>query len=228
MIEEYLKQNPDLAPKVGDGLPVEGRRQALAARPQDRRRQRQAGRRRGRVHARARRGRLPRPDAGQGRPDEAVHDRQAEDQRQRDGVAEAAVPVARSIRARRSRSIDEARGACGGGAPAAAGGGARGAKPPAAHAPAFFAALDEAPRRRTRSSRTRCARRSTFKVIDRTRRRRSSSAATAARSTRLTIADADLPALAAGNVEVALSTRQAAHRWRRLRRARLGFLKGLI
>ena len=41
------------------------------------------------VHARAHRRRLPRDDERQGRRDEALHRRQAQDQRQRDGVAEA-------------------------------------------------------------------------------------------------------------------------------------------
>ena len=42
--------------------------------------------------ARARRRGLPRDDERQGRPDEALHGRKAEDQRRRDGVAEARLP----------------------------------------------------------------------------------------------------------------------------------------
>ena len=168
MIEEYLKQNPGpRARRSASSTCGRSAASAWIARPQERRGQRHAGRRRGRVHARARRAGLPRPDAGQGRPDEAVHDRQAEDQRQRDGVAEAAVPVSK---------IDPTQGDRGrsrsGAVPAAARQRPRlpAAAPAAASAEAQGAEVLRGARRsgspRTRASRRRSARRSTFNVTD--------------------------------------------------------------
>ena len=111
--QEYLKQNPDARRRRSASIYLLEDRQhsAWTARPQERRRQRHAGRRRGRVHARALRRGLPRDDAGQGRPDEAVHDRQAQDQRQRDGVAEAEVPARRSIPSKAIEVVAKRRGA---------------------------------------------------------------------------------------------------------------------
>ena len=53
---------------------------------------------------------LPGNDAGQGGRDEAVHDRQAEDQRRRDGVAEARVPAQDGSDARHGGRREAARG----------------------------------------------------------------------------------------------------------------------
>ncbi len=55
--------------------------------------QREGRRGRGRLHARAHGRRLHGDDERQGRRDEALHGRQAQDQRRRDGVAEAVVPA---------------------------------------------------------------------------------------------------------------------------------------
>ena len=68
-------------------------RQRVDDRRQERRRERHAGRRHGRLHARAHRRGLHGDDERQGRRDEALHGRQAEDQRRRDGVAEAQLPA---------------------------------------------------------------------------------------------------------------------------------------
>jgi 3-hydroxyacyl-CoA dehydrogenase/3a,7a,12a-trihydroxy-5b-cholest-24-enoyl-CoA hydratase len=119
-------------------LPVQGDqpRLGLGHRPEERQGRGHRGPRRGRLHARDQRGRLHRHDDRQVGPDEAVHDRQAEDQRQRDGVAEAQLPAEDGSRAGQAGGDQGARGGrrSGQGQRAAAAG-------PTAKAPAFFAAL---------------------------------------------------------------------------------------
>ena len=75
------------------------------------------GARHGRLHARAHRRRLHGDDDRQGRRDEALHGRQAEDQRRRDGVAEARVPAEDRPEAGARGDREEARRRGGGGAP---------------------------------------------------------------------------------------------------------------
>ena len=138
-IRGYVAQHPELAGKVANRLPVQAHRarQRVDDRSQERQGRGPRGRSgQGRLHARAHGRGLPRDDHGQGRPAEALLRRQAQDHRQRDGVAEAGLPR------RRSTSRRE-------GASAAQGGPGRAPRPRlrlaagAAQAPALFQALGE-------------------------------------------------------------------------------------
>ena len=211
-IEDYLERTPTSRAKVGKTFlfKLTDPASAWTARPQERQGQRSPpARRQGRLHARARRRRLPRHDERQGRRDEALHGRQAQDQRQRDGVAEARVPEEDRSEAgdggRRRSARRRGAGRCGAeGSGRGSGGRAKAARRRRRRSSRRSASAS----RRTRASRRRSARSSSSTSTSPTRAGSSTSTGAGAvregtepkATTVLTIDDDDLAALAKGTV----------------------------